>query len=331
MTQLFRTLLVLALVVSISEAQQTVTPVPDHDFGIVKQGQKLVHVFPIHSAADTPLRIDRVEASLPGISARFQPTIPAAGEGQITVEWNTADAAGVLEASLLVRTDDPAHPEVPLLLKAVVKPPIEFVPYPAVFFSAYRDEAPESRVRIINNGEVPLHIERIKAPENHYEATLDGVEPGRIYDLHVKVRPGVPFGRYTEQIVLTTDRPQNPHLQVGVNLFVKPDFYAFPEVIDFGPLRLEMLDRQPQLLPFLTQSIVLINRSGPLEIRSVSADVPFLRFSLSPQDGKESRFRLDVVPIRERMQLGKINGNIRVLTNDPEHPELVIPIQGEVK
>ena len=118
---------------------------------------------------------------------------------------------------------------------------------------------------------------------------------------------------------------------MGANLFVKPDFYAFPEVVDFGSISLETLDREPQLLPLLMQTATLTNRSGPLEIRSVTADLPFLRFSRSPDNGKESQFRLDVTPIREGMQPGKITGHIRVLTNDPEHPELTIPVQGEVK
>ena len=330
MKRVFRILLLSAFLVSVSAAQQTLAPITDHDFGVVKQGQKLVHTFTIRGAGDVLLRIDRVEASLPGMSARFQPVIPPGGEGRITVEWNTAEAAGALEATVLVRTSNPEQPDIPLHLKAVVKPPIEFLPYPAVFFTAYQDEAPEKRVRIINNGDVPLRVERIEFPENHYDVALDTVELGRIYELRVKIRPGVALGRYTEQILLTTDQPQNPRLQVGANLFVKPDFYAFPEVIDFGSLSLDTLDGQPQLLALLTQTTILTNRSGPLEVRSVTTDLPFLRFTRFPDSGKNSRFRLDVAPIRERMQRGKITGHIRVLTSAPGHPELTIPVQGEV-
>ena len=331
MARMFRFLLLSVFLVPVSATQETLVPLKNHDFGVVKQGQKLVHVFPIRNAGEAPMRIDRVESSLPGMSARFQPIIPSGGEARITVEWNTADVAGVQEATILVQTSDPNQLNITLNLKAVVKPPIEFLPYPAVFFSAYQDEAPEKRVRIVSNGEGSLHIERIESPESHYEVALDTVEPGRIYDLRVKVRPGVALGRYIEQIVLTTDQPENHRLEVGANLFVKPDFYAFPEIIDFGSFSLETLDRQPQLLALLTQTTILTNRSGPLEVQSVTSDLPFLRFSRSPDSGKDTQFRLDVMPIRERMQPGKITGHLRVLTNDPGHPELTIPVQGEVK
>jgi len=333
MFQVFRFLIVLIVLACAASAQQSAIPVQDHDFdfGVVKQGPKLVHVFPIRNSGETPLRIDRVEASLPGISARFQPLIQPGGEGRITVEWNTAEAAGVLEANLVVRTNDARTPVIPLRVKAIVKPPVEFLPYPAVFFSAYRDEAPERKVRIVSNQDSPLHIQRIESPENHYTVAVDTVQPGKVYDLRVKVRPGADLGRYTEQIVLTTDQPQNNRFQIGANLFVKPDLYAFPEVIDFGSVSLETLDRQPKLLDLLRQTTVLTNRSGPLEIQSVTSDVPFIRIIRSPESGKETRFRIDVVPVRERMQRGKIAGHVRVLTNDPRHHELLIPVQGEVK
>jgi len=315
----------------VAAPQGAVSPSLDHDFGIVKQGQRLTYTFAIPNMGASSLRIDRIDFSEPGITARFGPDIPPGRQGQVKLEWDTTKANGETEATAVVRFNDPDQPEIPIELKAVVKPPIEFIPYPAVFFTAYQDEAPEKRVKIINNDETPLRIERIEFPEDHYQAVLDTVEPGKIYELLVRVRPGVPLGRYTEPIYLHTDRLQKPRFQMAANLFVKPDFYAFPEVIDLGSLNLEQLQRQSQLVGFLTQTTILTNRSGPLEIQSVTTDVPFLRVSRSPESGEDRQFRLDVEPILERMQPGKIQGQIRVLTNDPEHRELAIPVQGEVK
>jgi uncharacterized protein DUF1573 len=330
MTHVARILLVLLFLVSPGTAQETATHA-DHDFGVVKQGQKLVHVFLIHNGEDAPMRIDQVEADVPGISARFQPVIPAGAEGKISVEWNTAEVDGPVEATLVAHISEPANRDIPLRIKAVVKPPIELLPSPILFFTAYQDETPEKSVRIVNNDERPLRIEYVDLPKNHYEVSVDTVEPGRIFDVRVKVRSGIAFGRYTERIQLSTNNPENENLFLAANLFVKPDFYAFPETVDFGSVSLNTLDRQPQLIERLTQTIILTNRSGSLEVRSVTSDLPFLNLSLSSEQGEETRFRLDVVPVRERMQRGKITGQVYVTTNDPSHPELVIPVQGEVK
>src|SRR5438552_16138890 len=91
-----------------------------------------------------------------------------------------------MEATAIVRLHNPDQPEIPIELKVVAKPPIEFSPYPAVFFTAYQDESPEKVVRVINNEEAPLRIERIEFPEDHYRVVVDTVEPGKIYELRVK-------------------------------------------------------------------------------------------------------------------------------------------------
>jgi hypothetical protein len=312
-------------------AQHTVLPSWNHDFGIVMQGQRLTHKFAIPNAGTSPLRIDRIDLSVQGITTRFLADIPPGGEGRVVLEWDTSQANGEAEATATVRLNDPDRPEIPLQIKAVVKPPIEFVPYPAVFFAAYQDEAPEKRLKIIDNEGTPLLIERIEYPEDHYEVALETIEPGKIYELRVKVRAGVPLGRYTEPIYLQTDRAQKPRLKVLANLFVKPNLYAFPEAVDFGSLSLEALDRQPELLETLTQTTLVTNRFGPLEIRSVDSDVPFLEVSRTPAKDPSQQFRFDVALSRQRMQKGRIFGKLRIITSDPNVPEFIIPLRGEVK
>jgi hypothetical protein len=57
------------------------------------------------------------------------------------------------EATILFgdRADRPAI----LLLKAVVRPPLELLPYPAIFMSAFQGEDNECRLKIVNNNEEP--------------------------------------------------------------------------------------------------------------------------------------------------------------------------------
>jgi len=316
---------------ALAQSPRAVLPSGNHDFGTVKQGQRLTHVLSIRNTGSAPLRIERIELDAPGITTRFKPDVPPGGEGTITLEWDTTQANGEAQAIAEIHLNDPDRPEIPYQLRAVVKAPIEFLPYPAVFFAAYQDETPEKRVKLVNNEEIPLHIEQIEFPQDHYEVGLDTIEPGKVYELRVKVRAGVPLGRYSEPIYLLTNRSQKPRLQVLANLFVKPDFYTFPESVNFGSLSLEALDRQPQLLEMLTQIVIVTNRSGPVEIQSVHSDLPFLQISRTPASGTSERFRFDIALIRNKMQRGKIAGTIRVTTNDPKLPELSIPMSGEVR
>src|SRR5262249_8833331 len=68
-----------------------------YDFGIVRQGEKLTHVFTLQNSTDMPMMIQRVDLDLPGISARFQPKIDARQEGRITILWDTSHVAGAMQ------------------------------------------------------------------------------------------------------------------------------------------------------------------------------------------------------------------------------------------
>ena len=308
-----------------------VLPVTTHDLGTVKQGGRLTHVFVIRNDGTAPLEITRIELSLPGTKTQFQRAIPPGREGRITMDWDTSNLQGEFEAQAVISLNDPDQPKVSIGLTAVVKAAIEFVPFPQVFFSAYRDDTPERYVQILNNEERPLKIIRTESPSNHYTVSIDTVRPGFSYEVRVKVQPGVPFGRYAnEPIYLHTDSPAQPRLQLLANLFVKPDFYAAPEELNFGTIRLEPLTRQPQLFQLLKNSIALTNREGPVEIKRIESDVAALQITQSPA-GSSEKFRLDVALAPDKVQRGSLAGTIRIATTNPEMPLLIIPVRGEVK
>jgi hypothetical protein len=311
-------------------AQFVVLPSPNHDFGTVKQGARLEHTFTLRNGTPSSVQIDRIDFSAKGITTRFKPAIRHGAETEISLAWDTTQANGNVEVTALVHLNDEHQTEIALELHAKVKPPVEFSPYPAVFFTAYQDETVEKRVTIINNEEVPLLLELAEFPNEHYQVDLVTVDAGNIYELRVKVRPGIPYGRYTELIVLRTNRSHKPRMQVAANLFVKPNFYAFPETLDFGVVNLDRLERQPELLELLTQNTILTSRFGPVEIRAIQTELLFLRISQTPANGPVDRFRINVGLSHEKLQKGIIAGSLRIVTSDPTLPELTIPVTGQV-
>src|SRR5215470_847277 len=263
----------------VSHAQGGIVTSPDYDFGAVKQGERLSHVFEIWNTGEAPLHIDRVEMSVAGVTTRCRDEMLPGIATAVTVEWNTSGFSGEVDATAIVYTSDIKQPQIELHLKATVKPPIEFDPFPAVFFTAYQDESPEKHIRIVNHEDTPLELGTVEEPQNHYIVQLNTIRPGQEFELAVKVRPGIPFGRYTEPIYIHTDIASRPRLQIQANLFVKPELYAFPENIDFGAVRVSDLEMNPKLAQLLSQTAVVTSRIRALEILSIQSDLPFLRFA----------------------------------------------------
>ena len=323
-------LLCLALIAGASGPKVVVNETR-RDFGTVKQGERLSHPFRIQNPGDAPLTIRRMDFNLPGIKARAKPMVPAGGEGQITLEWNTASLSGEMEVEMVLALDDPQQPQVSFFLRAVIQPPIDFAPSGAIYFSVFQDETAERSIRIISNEDRPLKIDRVESPSPHYAVRLKTIQPGKVYEVLVKVQPGAAPGRYArEPIYLYTDHPIRPRLQVLANLLVKADFYADPDVVNFGQVGLAQLSKQEGLAVLLTQTLLVKKRAGEFEIQSAETDLPFLQISRSPASGKSSGFRLDVRLVPEKMQKGEILGTIRIVNSDPNLPDLVVPVRGQV-
>lgn len=94
---------------------------------------------------------------------------------------------------------------------------------------------------------------------------------------------------------------------------------------------LDELERTPQLIDFLTQTVLVKRREEKgkgFQIR-VEYDLPFIKIVKTPESGSET-YRLDVFLVKEKMTRGKINSTIRVFSNDKEIQKLMIPVVGEV-
>jgi hypothetical protein len=225
------------------EAPRAVFPVTSQDFGTVLQGEKIVRDVPLRNQGSAPLTIEGGDLSMPGMKARFQRVIGPGEAAKITLEWDTSGVTGEVRAEAVFRFNDPAEPKVTLTLNGVAKPPIEIQPRPAVFFSVWTGESVERTVAIVNNEERPLHILGLEPDGKHFAASLRTVEPGKVYNLVVKVPPETPPGRYMEAVYLKTDHPTLSRLKIGVNVFVKAELYADPQVVDFGRVSLDRLAR----------------------------------------------------------------------------------------
>ena len=50
-----------------------------------------------------------------------------------------------------------------------------------------------------------------------------------------------------------------------------------------------------------------------------------------PRQGPTAVFELKIAPIKEKLKPGRLEGTIRIRTNDPEFPELVIAVRAEIR
>jgi Protein of unknown function (DUF1573) len=302
----------------------------DHDFGEVRLGQTVSHDFPVKNLGKGVLKVERAELSLPNMALRAEAIEPGA-DGRIGLELKTAGMAGLIEAQALIYFNDPQLPKAVLTLRGRVRPPIEFLPFGAVYLAAFRGEPVERIVTVVNHEEKPNAVKHVQSEGGHFLASLKTVDPGKVYAVTVKVVPGTPVGRYEETLAVEMTSPAGRVLKVPVHLFVKPDLYASQDAVDFGEFSLDQVRRSAGIQEMLNQTLIVTSRRDQFSILSIVCDQPAVTVRQTPASGPSKTFRLDVSLNLDRLERGPFSGTIVVKTGDAELPELKIPIRGDVR
>lgn len=299
------------------------------DFGSVKQGARIDHVFTVKNVGDSPLRFSGADLSLPGMQIRVAPGEVAPGaEGTVTIAWVTEHVAGAVEGIAKVRSNDPERPQLTLVLKGLVVPSISIEPLPAVFLSTFANDSSERILTIRNNADTELALRRVE-PGPHVVASLKTVQPGKTFTVAVRAAPHAAPGRYEETLTLDTGDGATGSISIPVHLWVKPDLYANPESVDFGTVPAGDPNNPPPAGSAPSQTLMLKRRSGTFEIESISSDSPLLIATRSPASGASDSFTIDARLRPELLWPGAtVNANLRIRTNDPKFPEVVVPVTG---
>ncbi len=305
-------------------------PAPSYDFGTIAQGETVSHCFELENNGTAPLKIARMELSLPEMTTRTTASIAPGKKGQVCVELGTSTLSLKVSAQALVMLNDPARPQIPLVLTGVVKAPIDLIPMGAVFAAVWKGEPAERSVTIVNNLPNPLHVRGLETEGQHFTAKLVTQKPDKAYKVVVTVPPDVPPGRYTGFVYVNTDSPRFSRIRLGVNILVKTEIYTFPDAVAFGTVNLAQLQADPSQVTSLVEWFLVKKRVGKFKIKSISSDVPGLEFTQTPK-GESNTFHVDVALSKGHLQPGSLDGKIRVLTDDPAIPEVIVPVSGQIR
>lgn len=317
---------VLCLCVSAhAESPETV-----YDFGIVPQGTKIAHQFSIHNSSAVPVTVQGLEFSMPGMTARFGALIAPGLDRNIAVEWDTSHVAGEIEGQAIVHFGETAQPSVTLRLKGAVQPPLEILPYPAVFLSAFQGEDIERRLRIVNHQGHPTVVSLSQPAIKHFTATLKELDRGKTYEVVAKIPPDVLPGRYDEELVLSTDDPKLARLTIPVHLIVQADLYANTDGIDFGSVSADVTRKDSAIRELLTQTFLVKKREGVFAITKITSGLDALEFRKDPSHGDSSTYRIEVTLNPKTIKTGRLDGFIEIDTDDKDFPHLRIPVAGHM-
>jgi hypothetical protein len=200
------------------------------DFGKVKQGKILTHVFKFVNEGDETLTIDRVRTSC-GCTAVLvsRKEIPPGKEGELKVTFNTRGYAGKLSKLIYVDTNDPAQKSKQITVSAE----IEVAPQPKIALDSYtqdlglflEDEEIRTQTKIKNIGELELQVSC-----SHKDASFSAggkevsfplkIRAGKEAEIEIRIPPRNRKGLIREYILMKSNDPQRPTLSFYLSGYI---------------------------------------------------------------------------------------------------------------
>jgi hypothetical protein len=303
---------------------------PVRDLGRVRRGERLEVVYELENAGEAPLQIRSAQPSCGCTVASFDKQIEPGEKGELRAVIDTANLEGALAKGVTVISNDPAQPRLVLTLKLEVLAYVHVTPSFARLLQVQSMPPAATAVHLWTVDGPPLELGAIETGADWIVARARRAEPGERREegpaeqwrVEVSLAPEAPLGPLTQSVVVATNHPRQPEVQIPLSGFVRPVLSTQPTAADFGTL-----GRGADPKQFVLK---LFNFGAePVQVSSAATDLAFVGVTVEPDEpGRRYRLRLALDPAAPK---GKFEGTLRIATTSSILPHLEVPIRGRVQ
>lgn len=311
-------------------APRAVIAEPLADLGAVDRGETVTHEFVIRNEGDAPLQILEVRPTCGCTVAEFDEVIPPGESGKVRASLDTTSIHGASAKAITVLTNDPANPQLQLTLRVRVTEYLTFNPGFARFVQGRGHPAGRVTNLFFSTNFPNLEIQKVESPFPFLSVDVRPAEEAErreevegkqwIFDLTLDYDQA-PVGPINGQIEVRTNHPKQPVGQLPVSGFIRPLLAVTPPAADFGEVDLSA----PALARFLVHNF----GAEPIQVTGIDYDLPGAEGSVKTvEEGR--RYSVELV-LDPDMPKGPFSSELKIRTDSPQEPVIVVPVKGTAK
>jgi hypothetical protein len=218
------------------------------DFGKMKQGKVLTHIFVFKNEGDETLKIERVKTSCGCTAALLSKKEIAPGEeGEIKLTYNTRGFEGKNTKYIDVESNDPAQPR----KRIAVSVEIEVPPRPRIFLDRYavdlglvlENEEIQARTKVKNRGELELRVNCTHKSASFFSGGEKITFPlkipaGKETEVEIRIPASKRTGVMREYVVIKSNDPMKPNISLYLSGYIatkkqlKELFAKYKDILD---------------------------------------------------------------------------------------------------
>ena len=247
---------------------------------------------------------------------------------KIDVEWQTKTFHDDYSQGVTLTTNDPAHASVSINVHGKVHPPVIVAPSETIAFnSVSNEETQHARIAVYSRDRPETKLTKFKTSRPEWlvarseplsSKDCESLRAKAGHSVIVDIKPGMPLGRFQEELVIETDHPLRTDLKITITgnmigpISVIPDRVRMPSVSsDKGASR----------------DLTLLVRGGTPTKFEVLSHPEKVDVKITPDDTptQHGRYKMTVT-VAPGTSAGPVNGEIVLKTDNATAAELKIPV-----
>ncbi len=292
-----------------------------HNFGSVIQNLKLDHAFTFKNTGTATLRIRQIKSTC-GCTAAMASSrkIEPGKEGKISVTFSAGSIPGPTSKKIIVYTNDPRNKAVKLNIKADVRVLLITKPRRINFGKQPKGTSITKYAALEGEDKKKAAITSATSSSNYInvETNSTGFDNNTDKNIRFDLLPGMPVGRFREEITFATTHPEISRLKMFIYGEITGPIRVQPHQVSFGMISPgKALDRTIHLSTANDTSF---------SIRSVTSTIENLE--LATEIITEGSEYIIHARLNEQFNKPMVKGSVIITTDNENQPEIEVKFFG---
>jgi hypothetical protein len=256
-------------------------------------------------------------------------SVPPGGDLPIHFTWETRDYNGKYRKPAILLTNDPERPKIQFVAEGAVYPAVVVFPEGLIKFNEVTagDEVHSAHIAVFSPDRPETKITRMSSSRPEVFATSSKplskehcaeIKAKAGWLVTIDLKEGLPLGTFLEELVIETDHPKQPRLQLPISGKMVGPISVIPE-------RVRLTDVSSSR-GFQREMKVLVRGKDTVNFHVQRAPQNFkVEFTPDGRAGKATKYKLSIT-IPAGTPAGTVDDVIVVTTDHPHAGEIQIPI-----
>ncbi|HEX6790656.1 MAG TPA: DUF1573 domain-containing protein [Candidatus Krumholzibacteria bacterium] len=298
----------------------------NYDFGETFEQKEYAYSFIVRNKGTADLVIEDVHPGCGCTAAKWDKVIAPGKTGKIDLVIDGAKVSGQFSKTTEVKTNDPDHPQVTLVMSGREIPIVRVTPEGTVYLHGRPGEAVEKELTIATNEkDIDFQVTGLKSnmDDKITYSYAKGTKPGE-YVIKVKKDAKLPIMSTYGTLTVTTNSKKSPETTLQVHVMTKSSILVSPSVLNYGQIKFADA-KGPGTQS--TKTLTVTKAAGKIRITEVTSSNPNFKPTLETVV-PDQQYKVTVVfipPTRKQSKQTE-SGEMILKTNDPQEPTLRVQL-----